>query len=276
MIKPIISLMLGGALITSPAYADQRNDVPSCYDYAKVSELNDKTIEREFFILVDQTVHLDTNMKKRVHAQLANFGKEGDKISLVTFSAMAKGEYTSIPFSGYFEKSPSQATQDDMNALGLRSLKSCLKKQSHALNAAHRALKESFNDADESYPKTELVGTVLSIGNDLVSQSSAKRKIVLLVSDMLENSESLTFYSRGSVKVPDATESFQRISEQGFVGDFAGAEIYVIGAGYIHGGKNYNSQKSMIELEKFWRQVFNSANVELKQFGKPNLLRNIM
>lgn len=279
MMNKGLGFVFGSLLVALPPAAsanfDMRNDIPSCYEYAKVAEANNTEIERELFVVVDQTVHLDTNMKKNVHAQVSNFGRPSDKVTIVTFSAMAQGEYTNIPFTGFFEQSPTVDVKNNMNAISLRNLESCLGQQQRAMKAAHSALKDSFNDADESYPRTELVGTVLSIGNDLVSRSPAKRKVVLLVSDMLENSETLSFYSRGSVKVPDASKSYKKILEQGFEGDFNGAEVHVIGAGYVHGGKNYSSQKSMIELEKFWRQVFANSNVEMKQFGKPNLLRNI-
>ena len=257
------------------AMAYQRNDIPSCYDYAKLTEYKTSNVDRELFVIVDQTVHLDTNMKKNVASQLANFGHPGDKVTIVTFSAMAAGEYTNVPFTGRFEKFPSSNVQDDMNAMSLRKLKRCLKSQAGAMGQAQQILKSSFNDGEQGYPATELVGTVLTIGNDLVSRSTAERKIVLLVSDMLENSATLSFYSGGRVKVPDAKVSYSKYKTQGFVGNFEQAEFHVIGAGFIHGGKNYNSTKSMIELEKFWKMVLNDANVDLKQFGKPNLLGSI-
>jgi len=271
----ITVLFMAISLASVQTMAAERNDIPSCYAYAQLTEYRSPVEGRELFVVIDQTVHLDNNMKNIVHQQVQNFANAGDRITLVTFSAMAKGEYTNIPYTGLFENELPKDLRNSINRIKLRKLENCLKKQKGAIKVVHKKLNLSFNDGDESYPKTELVGTVLSIGNDLISRSMAKRKIVLLVSDMLENSETLTFYHKGSVKVPSAEKSYNKIKEQGFTSDFAKAEMHVIGAGYIHGGKNYSSQQSMLQLEKFWRMILKDANLELKQFGKPNLLTSV-
>lgn len=267
--------MVALASFSQLAFGAVRNDIPSCYDFAGLSEYKQSIPSRELFVIVDQTVHLDTNMKVNVHQQVQNFNKPGDKITLVTFSAMAAGEYTNIPFTGYFEQPLSSSVRDSVGRTQLQKLDSCLKSQAKAVNGAQAKLKESFNDGEETYPKTELAGTIMSIGNDLVSRSQSEKKIVLLVSDMLENSETLTFYSKGHVNVPDAQKAYEKIANQGFHADFQGAELHILGAGYIHGGKNYSSYNSMKNLEGFWRLVFKDANAKIAQFGKPNLLKNI-
>ncbi|EGQ7973467.1 hypothetical protein I7Z51_002389 [Vibrio parahaemolyticus] len=274
--KKTLSLTLVAlAIFSQLAFGAVRNDIPSCYDYAGLSEYKPSVAKRELFVVVDQTLHLDSNMKVNVHKQVQSFNQPGDKITVVTFSAMAAGEYTNIPFSGYFETPLSSSDRDSVNRTKLTKLDSCLKSQAKAVNGAQKMLKESFNDGDEDYPKTELAGTIMSIGTDLISRSQADKKIVFLVSDMLENSETLTFYSRGHVNVPDAQKAFEKIAAQGFQADFKGADLHVLGAGYIHGGKNYSSYNSMKNLEQFWRMVLKDSNVNLVQFGKPNLLRNI-
>lgn len=268
-------MMVALASYSQLALGAMRNDIPSCYDFAGLPTYKSSTPNRELFVLVDKTVHLDKNMKVNVHQQVQNFNKPGDKITLITFSAMAAGEYTNIPFTGYFESPLSPSVRDSVGRNQLQKLDSCLKSQVKAVNGAQLKLKESFNDGEESYPKTELAGTIMSIGNDLISRSQSDRKIILLVSDMLENSETLTFYSKGHVNVPDAQQAYEKIANQGFRADFQGADLHILGAGYIHGGKNYSSYNSMKNLERFWRLVFKNANANIIQFGKPNLLKNI-
>lgn len=257
------------------AFGQVRNDIPSCYDYTGLPEYKQTTAKRELFVIVDQTLHLDDNMKINVHKQVQEFHQPGDKITLVTFSAMAAGEYTDIPFTGYFEQGLAPSERDSVGRNQLLKLDNCLKQQTKAIAGVQKKLKASFSDADESYPKTELVGTIMSIGSDLVARSQSEKKVILLVSDMLENSETLTFYSKGHVNVPDAQKAYNVIAGQGFHADFQGADLHVLGAGYIHGGKNYSSYNSMKNLEQFWRLVFKDSNVNLVQFGKPNLLKNI-
>nr|WP_321278134.1 hypothetical protein [uncultured Vibrio sp.] len=140
---------------------------------------------------------------------------------------------------------------------------------------AHKQLKASFALPEDNYPQTELVGALFDISSDLIAKSKANRKIVLVVSDMLENSKQLTFYKRGQVSVPSAEKALTKIESLDAKGNFDNADIHVIGAGYLNGGKNYTNHNSMTQLERFWTQILNNANGNVKQFGKPNLLVSV-
>lgn len=255
--------------------ASERNDIPSCYDYAQLSEYKPSQPNREIFVIVDKTVNLDINLKKSVHQQLQHFNQSGDKVTIVTFSALAQGDYTDIVFSGLFESGLSSEQRNSMNRMKLKKLEHCLDQQRGAINSAHKLLASAFPTEQDSYPKTELVGTILNLSTDLVARSNADRKIVLVVSDMLENSDSLSFYRQGSVYIPSASDALATIDKAGFKGDFDHSDIYVIGAGFIEGAKRYSSQKSVNELESFWRSVITKNNGQLRQFGKPSLLTQI-
>ncbi|MFC5079576.1 hypothetical protein VTH8203_01358 [Vibrio thalassae] len=268
-------LLLAMAVSAAVTNASNRNDIPSCYDMANVSELKPTQVERELFVIIDKTVNLNTSLKESVHKQMNRFNRSGDKITIVTFSALAEGDYTDIVFSGAFEPSLSKKDRNAMNRNKLRNLENCLVNQKSAIKPIHGRLASAFPSEQDSYPRTELVGTLLNLSNDLVAPSNAQKKVVLVVSDMLENSETLSFYRNGSVYVTDADKALTTIEESGFQGNFDQSDIYVIGAGYIEGAKRYSSQKSVNELENFWRSIFSSSNGNLKAFGKPSLLTQI-
>ncbi|MDE1210186.1 hypothetical protein [Vibrio aestuarianus] len=274
MIKTI-ALVVTMAAFAAVGNASERNDIPSCYDYAQLSEYKPSQPNREIFVIVDKTVNLDINLKKSVHQQLQHFNQSGDKVTIVTFSALAQGDYTDIVFSGLFESGLSSEQRNSMNRMKLKKLEHCLDQQRGAINSAHKLLASAFPTEQDSYPKTELVGTILNLSTDLVARSNADRKIVLVVSDMLENSDSLSFYRQGSVYIPSASDALATIDKAGFKGDFDHSDIYVIGAGFIEGAKRYSSQKSVNELESFWRSVITKNNGQLRQFGKPSLLTQI-
>ncbi|SON48146.1 hypothetical protein [Vibrio tapetis] len=266
------TLCLAASVLSFGASAIERNDIPSCYDYADVSEFKLGHAERELFVIVDKTINLDTNLKKSVHQQMQRFNQAGDKITIITFSALAKGAYTDVVFSGTFESALGKKSRDNMNRMKLHKLDQCLEQQKGAINAIHKALAASFPQEEINYPQTELVGTLMNLSDDLIKRSTSSRKIVLVVSDMLENSATISFYKKGSVYLPDANKALTIIDKAGFTGDFDGSEVYVIGAGYVEGAKRYSSQKSVNELENFWRAVFTTNNAKLVQFGKPSLL----
>lgn len=255
--------------------ANQRNDITSCYDYAGVAEHKQTSPARDLYVLVDQTVRLDVKLKKTVHQQLNAFSKPGDRIFIVTFSALAAGQYTDIQFQGMFDHSMGENVRNSMNRMKLKKFDQCMESQPKALGLINRKLKQSFNDSSIDYPRTELVGSLLNVSSELISRSNAHRKVLLIVSDMLENSDSVSFYSNGRVRAINAETAFDKIQQQGFSGDLNSTEVYVIGAGYVHGAKNYSSQKAVNELENFWRKVITENNGKLKQFGKPQLFSNI-
>ncbi|WP_350624531.1 hypothetical protein, partial [Pseudoalteromonas sp. 24-MNA-CIBAN-0067] len=69
-----------------------------------MTELKPATSIRDVVVLVDQTVNLDTNLKKSVHKQVQQLLGPGDRIRIVSFSANAQGHYTDIAFEGEFDQ----------------------------------------------------------------------------------------------------------------------------------------------------------------------------
>lgn len=115
----------------------------------------------------------------------------------------------------------------------------------------------------------------MTLSNDLIRHSSANRKVVLLVSDMLENSETLSFYKNGSVSIADPYKAYNIFARSVMSGDFSQASIYVIGAGFIEKGAKYSSQQAVNKLELFWAKLFEAHQGELMHFGKPSLFAQI-
>jgi hypothetical protein len=67
----------------------------------------------------------------------------------------------------------------------------------------------------------------------IVKQSTAPRRIVLIVSDMLENSTISTFYENNRVRKIDSAKEMDVVEQNNAIGDFGGASVYVMGAGLL-------------------------------------------
>lgn len=111
-------------------------------------------------------------------------------------------------------------------------------------------------------------------------QSKAQHKIVLLVSDMLENSSVTSFYANQAVRQINADKELKLVADNQLYGDFGGARVYVIGAGLLaedakHPKGIYRSTQTMQALSKFWTGYFQKSNAELVEFGQPALLNPI-
>lgn len=266
-----LSISLSSLLVCS-VFAAQPKDVPSCYDVLQLGEYKPATAERHFIVIIDQTARLDEVLKKSVHQQIEQFVSAGDQVQIVAFSANAKGKYTDLVYNGRFDSPLSADIRNSIGKMTLNKFDACFKAQSKAKSKLHNELHGAFGDGVSEFPKTELIGSLLQVSTDILGSVGDGRKVVLIVSDMLENSSITSFYAKNAVRQIDATSELAKVNKAGLSGDFAGADVYVIGAGFVGKGMAYSSQQALRSLESFWRELVKQHNGNLKQFGKPQLL----
>ena len=100
-------------LITFSSLLLARNDVPSCYDALHMNNPN-PGIEKELFILVDQTTPLDKNMMIYTYKNMMKFIKNGYAVTIASFSANANGKYTDVAYSGKVEALLPDGSKNDI------------------------------------------------------------------------------------------------------------------------------------------------------------------
>lgn len=156
----------------------------------------------------------------------------------------------------------------------------CTKKQLKlAGQAIGLGLKASFGENAQMINKSDVMTNLKDISSR-VKKSTAQHKRVLVVSDMLENSALTSFYAKQAVRQINPEKELANAKQQEALGDFAGARLYVFGAGLLAEGdqpaKNtYRSPQIMAALNKFWQGWFKASNAELIEFGQPALLNPI-
>jgi hypothetical protein len=275
MKKTLAILMFTGLSFTATAQT-ARDDIISCYDYADIMDQKPAIYERDVVVMVDQTVNLDTNLKKTVHMQVGQLLGNGDRIRIVPFSANAQGRYTGVTFDGTFDSDLTEDQRKAMNRIKLNKFNSCMEKQTNgAIRLVHEKLKGSFHDSKQSYPKTELVGSLMSVSNSLFSGGNNGRKMLILVSDMLENSDVSSFYVNGRIRIVDVNTEFAKYAPLIPENALSSVEVFIIGGGYVMGGKAYSSQAALNSLKEFWAKIVAKAGGELAVFGTPQLLNDI-
>lgn len=256
--------------------ATLRNDVPSCTNDVP-AEYYQLPNERELVILVDKTMahSLDQGIKSELYQSVKRFIQPGDKIQLVEFSSFAQDSYTKVAFNGQLDTQLSDDHRSQIKKSVLKSLDKCLDKQHNfMLNKVGISLKAAFQP-QEKPTNTELIGTLSDISNQVLTHSTAKRKVVLLISDMLENSDITSFYKNNQTRVINPQQELDRVSTSQMFANFNQADIYVIGTGVIPGNQQYISAQKMNKLESFWKDYFKQSNATLRGFGKPMLLGDI-
>jgi len=265
-------LILTLLILTSLSIA--RNDVPSCY---KALHLNnpDATPQRELFILIDQTTQLDKPLMIYTYKNMMKFIRNGNALTIATFSSNANGKYTDVPYSGQLEALLADDAKHEIAKKTLRKYQGCMNGQYHyAKKKATKALVGALKGANKTLPHSDILKSLDDIAKHLIKPSKAKEKIVLLVSDMMEHSSITTFYSHGTLKRVNTKQEMQKVQKSGFLADFDGVEVYVIGAG-MAGGKSYRDSKTLKALTDFWKTYFARTGAKLKAIGTPMLLEDI-
>ena len=124
-------------------------------------------------------------------------------------------------------------------------------------------------------PKSEIMHSLKNIGEDLRA-SPAQHRVILLVSDMLENSDSASFYQHNQVRQLNVAKIIASVRQQKLVADLQGADVYVLGAGLLSVTDNhYIGGKTLDSLQNFWQQWFALSDARLVAFGTPALNQSL-
>lgn len=255
-------------------HASDRNDIPSCYHYSKLDAERPAESRRELVIVVDQTVKIPLELKKSVWQHVIRYVQPGDRVVMYQFSALLQDNYMKRVFDGKLEALfTDQKARNNMGMESLKNLDACLIKQKQYFDQGiGKLLAASFAAEGDNIAKSEILDSLKRIAEDLKSDP-APDKSVVLVSDMLENSDFGSFYSNNQIRLLAPDKELARVTKQNLIADFSGAKVYVAGAGLIDTSakNNYRSGKIMQQLEGFWQQYFTASNAELVSFGAPEL-----
>lgn len=270
-----VSLVAPLLLMSHFASAQQRNDVPGCYSHAKLNPvLATAADSRELFVVIDGTFSPDDKIKQMVRDKVQRFIQPGDRVTVISFAALVAEHYTDLKFSGLLDTDIKN--RDDVAKKPLQVFDNCLKKQQKfARQKIDSAIADSYRN-EQILPKTEILNNLAQVIGPKVANSAADRKVVLLVSDLFENSDVTSFYSNNQIRVIAADAEMAKIEANGLVTDFAGAEIYIAGAGWLEPEyRGFRGAKVMVPLKKFWQNYFQSSNATVKGFGQPMLMEDL-
>ncbi|WP_249673128.1 hypothetical protein [Pseudomonas abieticivorans] len=262
-------LLFGAPLLL----AAERNDLPSCYDFAKLPQYRPAPSGRELVIIVDETVQLPKDLKDSTYSHALRYVKPGDSVRLYQFSAYLPGNYMKLMYAGQLEGKLDDKVRDDIGMNSLRQLDGCLAKQVDFFRKGlGQKLVESFAKPGEDIAKSEIFFSLKQIGED-IAQRPAPDKVVLLVSDMLENSDFGSFYANNQIRAIDPAAELKKVEQKNLFAHLGGAKVYVMAAGLVPNAvKNgYRSGSTVQKLETFWRDYLARSDAQLVSFGAPSL-----
>lgn len=266
----LLQLLLAGA-----AAAAQNDAIPSCRDKPLPPAADPDT---ELFIAIDQTTVLNQDLKQLVADNVKSFLTLGNGFTVLAFSAYTQGHYTEVLASGRLEAPLAPEVRNDIAKPVLARLDQCmLRQRQQASQLAGLALRGAFGAASSGIAKSDVLASLKAV-SALVRGSRARSKVVLVVSDMLENSSVADFYAdQGrAVRRIDPARELRAAEDNQLVGDFGGARVYVLGAGLLPDegpkAKAYRDPRTMQQLGAFWSAYFSKSHAQLVEFGQPALL----
>lgn len=253
------------------------NSIPSCFEHLR--EHATRTLPYDLTVVVDQTTVLDNRLRQIVAESVERLLRPGTSVTVVTFSAYLGSRYLDVVVSGRIEQRIVGKRRDYLPKRQLQQSDQCLDEQ---MTFAHRlvakALDSAFAASDGRLARSDILAALHDLSRR-VGETPAQQRMVLLVSDMLENSSITSFYQRGQLRVINPAAEMKRVAGSGIRADFGGARFVVIGAGLAgssgSGEPAYRDPRAMLALEEFWRRWLADSNAALVEFGKPTPLTEL-
>lgn len=266
-------LWVAGCAVAGPIDA-----VPTCY-HDKISTPGIAT-ETELFVVIDQTTQFNGALRQSVADNVRPFLQANQAFSVTQFSAFTQGHYTDVLVSGKQDAPMPEKMRDNISKPVLAKFDQCMTKQSKlAARLMGDAMKIAFGGGGSDIAKSDVLASLKDISGK-VRQSKAEIKVVLIASDMLENSSITSFYAKQALRQINPEKELKLVADNQMFGDFGGAKVYVIGAGLLAEDAKqskgvYRSPQIMQALARFWKAWFQKSNAELIEFGQPALLNPV-
>lgn len=270
-------LLIAFALVAASTAQASQNMLRSCYEMAGIPAPKSTQQDTALFLIIDQTVVLDGKLKSILVENVRPFLRPGNSFNVSDFSAFSQGRYAQVLTAGELSKLIPQDQRDDIGKPQLQKFDQCIDlQQKAAAKFMSQAMIAAFNGSTDSLGKSDVLATMQELSK-FIRATPAKTKIVLLASDMLENSSITSFYQNQAVRKVDVQAEMKKVLTNNLLADFGGAKIYVVGAGLLGtAAKNsYRDPMTMQSLEVFWTEYFRKSHATIGEFGKPALLRPV-
>lgn len=245
----------------------------SCYEIYELDDENE--LESAVFILLDETAYFDNISIDQISEGVRNLVDKNTYFYIAKFSAFIDGFYNQKIFDIKVEDNLPKEIEYKTSKSKLNKFKKCLRDQKpYAKKMISSKILEVLQNNELEIPKSEIVNGLKDY-SEVIKRNKAKDKIVIIASDMLENSDLTSFYSKGALRNLDFKKELEKVEKAGLFSDFGGARVFVIGAGLTKDKNGYKNSKTLENFKDFWQSFFKNSNANLVEFGMPTLKGDI-
>ena len=249
---------------------------PSCYEISKIEKSGDVKSDRAVFILIDETTPFNEQLKQQIIKNALNFTNYGNHIFVAKFSAFLQDKYNEVLFDFVIDTPLVDEQRYNLGKNVIAKFDKCLKDQlGYVRKNITNTIKDSFLRDGDMVAKSDILYALKDFAQNVIGPNEAPDKIVIMASDMLENSSITSFYAQGKPRKIDSKKEIDIVKKNDLLTDFGGAKIYAIGAGLSDSKKAYVNSQMLGSLYDFWSEYFRSSNANLIEMGTPALKREI-
>lgn len=271
--KPIIALKrfqwLSLLLLIMPGLVSAN----TCYDAIDYIKPDQTKPARALYLLIDQTTPLSKDMRQRITQLLEGWGKPGDLIKVAQFSANMQGRFPQVTFNQRAVVKPDEKYLFQLRWKDKNDLLACLEDSKRMYKESlDKAIKTALDGMSSKIPKTELLFSLKELSRQVVLKDEAERQVVVLVSNGMEHSGTMSFYQKGKLKSLSTQKTISQVRRKGLIGYWHGTEVYIYGLGMLENQKAYVTPTSLKLLSDFWERYFVEGGAKVQAIGMPELL----
>lgn len=244
--------------------------IGSCY--AAIPELGVEAppLRRELTVLIDRTVVFDATVQSDLLARVGAFMSPGDRIAVAQFSSYGEGDYARFIFDGQLDLPISADRRYWISKFALQKFDRCILQQTTYMQAlVPRAVTAALGGANADYAHTDIIGTVNQVAPEIAANPTASHYLII-VSDMLENSDVVNFYHRNNLRVLDPRLELDKVVRANLIANLRGTRVFAEGPAFSIRQGDVSDQK-LGALKEFWSSYFAASRATLVDFGTPLL-----
>lgn len=231
----------------------------------------------ETFILVDQTTYFPQEVRDNIERNAMNLIKPGMIVHVMGFSTYSDKHYTSHTLTERVSRELNDGETYNLSVKGVEQYKKCIQAKQPFLRAkVLESIRGLYREKNEVVLRSDILWALQNISKNAIAPSPHGAKIVLIASDLLENSSFGTFYAGGTLRKIDPDAEMAKVKKERLLGGFGNSFVFVIGAGLVEEGKGaHRDHRTLSSLRGFWEEYFKESNGKLVSMGMPVLERMI-